>query len=82
MAIYQHFYCIKDLRRSNFHPKLSIFYYIFRFAVQLLAPSAVAAKIAGRNNITVEDIKDIGELFLDAKSSAIMLEANADKYMK
>jgi RuvB-like protein 1 (pontin 52) len=57
-------------------------YSFFRFAVQLLAPSAIAAKIAGRNNITVEDIKDIGELFLDAKSSAVMLEANADKYMK
>ena len=71
---------ICDVQNSTL--KYLFFNYIFRFAVQLLAPSAVAAKIAGRNNITVEDIKDIGELFLDAKSSAIMLEANADKYMK
>ncbi len=63
---------------------MTIFLYMFyfRFAVQLLAPSAIAAKIAGRINITVEDIKDIGDLFLDAKSSAVMLEANAEKYMK
>jgi len=53
-----------------------------RYAVQLLAPSAIAAKICGRNNIVKGDIKDVGELFLDAKSSAIMLERNADKYMK
>ena len=53
-----------------------------RYAVQLLAPSAVAAKICGRNNIVKDDIKDVGELFLDAKSSAIMLEKDADKYMK
>jgi RuvB-like protein 1 (pontin 52) len=47
-----------------------------------LAPGAVAAKIAGRANVTPDDIKDIGDLFLDAKSSAAMLEANADKYMQ
>jgi len=52
-----------------------------RYAVQLLAPAAVTAKICGRTNIAKDDIKDIGELFLDAKSSAILLEENADKYM-
>ena len=53
-----------------------------RYAVQLLAPAAITAKILGRTNIVKDDIKDIGELFLDAKSSAVMLEANADKYMQ
>merc|ERR1711881_103219 len=53
-----------------------------RYAVQLLAPAAVTAKICGRSNIVKDDIKDIGELFLDAKSSAVMLEENADKYMQ
>ena len=53
-----------------------------RYSVQLLAPAAVTAKICGRTNIVKDDIKDIGELFLDAKSSAIMLEQNADKYMQ
>merc|ERR1712045_518145 len=53
-----------------------------RYAVQLLAPAAGTAKICGRTNIVKDDIKDIGELFLDAKSSAVMLEENADKYMQ
>ena len=52
-----------------------------RYAVQLLAPAAITAKKCGRSNVTTDDIRDIGDLFLDAKSSAKMLEANADKYM-
>jgi len=53
-----------------------------RYAVQLLSPAAVTAKICGRTNVIRDDIKDVGSLFLDAKSSAQMLEKNADKYMK
>jgi len=52
-----------------------------RYAVQLLAPGAVSSKISGRTNVTAEDIRDVGELFLDAKTSALRLEANADKFM-
>ena len=53
-----------------------------RYAVQLLAPGAITAKKCGRSNVSSEDIRDIGELFLDAKSSAVMLEQHADKYMQ
>jgi len=52
-----------------------------RYAVQLLAPGAVSSKISGRTNVTAEDIRDVGELFLDAKTSASRLEKNADKFM-
>ena len=52
-----------------------------RYAVQLLTPSAITARISGRQNIARDDIKDMGELFLDAKSSAILLKENDDKYM-
>ena len=102
-----------------------------RYAVQLLTPSAITARIAGRQNIVRDDIKvgyidkaisfvleplqpfqsvnplsklrdmsilnvkktgqndldstnllqDMGGLFLDAKSSAILLKENDDKYM-
>merc|ERR1712203_1087779 len=52
-----------------------------RYAVQLLTPSAITARISGRQNIARDDIKDMGDLFLDAKSSAIMLKENDDKYM-
>lgn len=41
-----------------------------RYALQLLAPAAILASIAGRKQIEMEDISEMGELFLDAKSSA------------
>lgn len=52
-----------------------------RYAVQLLAPAAISSKICGRANVTAQDISDIGELFYDAKTSAEILQRNADKYM-
>jgi RuvB-like protein 1 len=42
-----------------------------RYALQLLTPAAIVSAIAGRTEITLEDINEVGELFLDAKSSAI-----------
>lgn len=53
-----------------------------RYAVQLLAPCAVTAKIAGKNSVEPADIQDVGELFLDAKQSAKMLQENAERYMQ
>merc|ERR1711934_968457 len=52
-----------------------------RYAVQLLTPGSVNAKICGRTNIVKSDIKDMTELFMDAKSSATMLKENSAKYM-
>ncbi|TRY73614.1 hypothetical protein TCAL_01864 [Tigriopus californicus] len=52
-----------------------------RYAAQLLTPCSITARICGRPNIVKDDIKDISELFLDAKSSAILLKENDDKYM-
>merc|ERR1711910_82599 len=52
-----------------------------RYAVQLLAPAAVSSKICGRSNVTAQDIQDVGDLFYDAKTSAEILQRNADKYM-
>ncbi|KZS12752.1 RuvB 1-like protein [Daphnia magna] len=53
-----------------------------RYAVQLLTPGALTAKVNGRSSITNEDIKEVGGLFLDAKSSAKILTQDKDKYMK
>lgn len=53
-----------------------------RYAVQLLTPAALTAKINGRTSITSEDVKEVGGLFLDAKSSAKILTQEQDKYMK
>nr|CAG4640799.1 EOG090X04OZ [Eulimnadia texana] len=53
-----------------------------RYAVQLLSPSSLTAKINGRQNITSEDIKEVSALFLDAKSSAQILSQEKEKYMQ
>ena len=53
-----------------------------RYAIQLLTPASVLAKINGREAITREDVEEINELFYDAKSSAKLLAEQADKYMK
>merc|ERR1711871_204895 len=53
-----------------------------RFAVQLLTPANVLAKTNGRTNITKTDMEEINRLFLDAKSSALRLQKEADKYLK
>ena len=49
--------------------------------LQLLTPASINAKISGRSNIIKTDIKDMTEIFMDAKSSAKMLKENNDKYM-
>jgi len=53
-----------------------------RYVVQLLTPANVLAKINAREAIAKEDIDEINELFYDAKSSAIILSENKDKFMK
>jgi RuvB-like protein 1 (pontin 52) len=52
-----------------------------RYVVQLMTPAAVLSKTNGRNEVTREDIEEIDQLFYDAKSSAKLLAANADKYI-
>merc|ERR1712110_1115837 len=51
-----------------------------RYAVQLLTPGSINAKICGRTNIIKTDIKDMTEIFMDAKSSATMVRENSAKY--
>merc|ERR1712093_425758 len=52
-----------------------------RYVVQLMTPADVLAKTNGRDKVTREDIEEIDQLFYDAKSSAKLLAANADKYI-
>ncbi|KAJ8872064.1 hypothetical protein PR048_025665 [Dryococelus australis] len=53
-----------------------------RYAVQLLTPAALTGRVNGRSTIAVDDVKEVSEIFLDAKSSAKILTVNEDKYMK
>jgi len=41
-----------------------------RYALQLLMPASILTTLAGRNQIEVEDIGEMTELFLNAKTSA------------
>lgn len=54
----------------------------FRYAVQLMTPSFLTARINGRTTISQEDVNEINSLFLDAKSSAKILTQQKDKFMK
>eukprot|EP00053_Salpingoeca_punica_P003583 m.43961 g.43961 ORF g.43961 m.43961 type:complete len:457 (+) comp12280_c0_seq1:51-1421(+) len=53
-----------------------------RYAVQLLTPAFLLAKINGRSAVGLGDIEEIEELFRDAKSSAHELMKHDDKYLK
>jgi hypothetical protein len=48
------------------------------YALQLLTPASILATLAGRNQIEVEDIGEMNELFLDAKTSAGMIASGGD----
>eukprot|EP01112_Ceratiomyxa_fruticulosa_P013178 TRINITY_DN368_c0_g2_i1.p1 TRINITY_DN368_c0_g2~~TRINITY_DN368_c0_g2_i1.p1 ORF type:complete len:456 (+),score=111.45 TRINITY_DN368_c0_g2_i1:221-1588(+) len=53
-----------------------------RYAIQLLTPSNILARINGRSAITKADIEESFSLFLDAKKSAKMLQEQQAKYLK
>ncbi|XP_015769716.1 PREDICTED: ruvB-like 1 [Acropora digitifera] len=53
-----------------------------RYAVQLLTPANLLARINGRDNINRQDVEEIDELFYDVKSSVKLLAEQEDKYMK
>ena len=53
-----------------------------RYAVQLLTPASILAKINGLEAVSVNEVSEINELFYDAKASAKLLAEQEDKYMK
>lgn len=52
-----------------------------RYAVQLITPSFVLAQTLGKLKITKDEIMEINELFFDGKTSAKVLQEQADKYI-
>ncbi|KAL9657995.1 hypothetical protein ABK040_016644 [Willaertia magna] len=52
-----------------------------RYAVQLLTPCNILSKTNGRDEITVEDIDEVNDLFYDAKSSAKKLLEHETEYI-
>ncbi len=53
-----------------------------RYAVQLMTPANILARINGKEQIEKEEIDEVRDLFLDAKSSACLLKQEDAKYMK
>lgn len=41
-----------------------------RYAVQLLTPASILSEINGHSSITLDDVKEVDDLFFDSKKSA------------
>ncbi|ODV58490.1 RuvB family ATP-dependent DNA helicase pontin [Ascoidea rubescens DSM 1968] len=52
-----------------------------RYSLQLLSPASILAGVSGRNEIAAEDVLQAEDLFIDAKRSALILEANSKYYL-
>jgi len=61
---------------NPFHPVPDGLY--CRYAIQLLTPASIVARLAGRDQIETEDVGEMNELFLDAKTSASLFTEGGD----
>ncbi len=52
-----------------------------RYSVQMLTPARILAQTAGRTKITVEDVKQVDQLFVDGKASSQLL-ANSEGFLQ
>ncbi|RVW38826.1 RuvB-like protein 1 [Vitis vinifera] len=52
-----------------------------RHAVQLLSPASIMARMNGRDNICKADLEEVKALYLDAKSSARLLQEQQERYI-
>jgi RuvB-like protein 1 (pontin 52) len=48
-----------------------------RYALQLLTPSSILARVSGRNQIDVVDVGECEDLFIDARRSAAIMNGSA-----
>ncbi|KAL8610259.1 RuvB-like protein 1 [Nucella lapillus] len=53
-----------------------------RYAVQLLTPSSILARINGKDSVGKDEVEEIDKLFFDAKASAKILQEQEDKFLK
>ena len=52
-----------------------------RYIVQMLTPAFMLARINGKEEVGVDEVDEVNDLFLDAKTSARKLLEQDDKYM-
>lgn len=46
-----------------------------RYALQLLMPSSILARVSGRNQIDIQDVGECEDLFIDARRSAAIVNS-------
>jgi RuvB-like protein 1 (pontin 52) len=54
---------------------------IYRYAVQLLTPANVLSEINGHSSISLDDVKEVDDLFLDSKKSAQLLMEHESSFL-
>lgn len=54
---------------------------ISRYAIQVLTPANIISEINGHESITKDDVLQIGDLFFDAKRSAVHLAEQESKFL-
>ena len=52
-----------------------------RYALQLLTPASILARVNGRKEIDVVDVGECEDLFIDAKRSAGIVSAGGDEFI-
>ena len=52
-----------------------------RYALQLLTPASILARVTGRKEIEVADVAECEELFIDARRSARVVEKGGDSFI-
>lgn len=53
----------------------------YRYALQLLTPAAILASIAGREQLELDDIGEMHDLFLDVKRSTAIVQQGGSSMM-
>ncbi|AQK60872.1 RuvB-like protein 1 [Zea mays] len=56
-------------------------YSLCRHAIQLISPASVVSKTNGREKICKADLEEVSGLYLDAKSSARLLQEQQERYI-
>jgi len=52
-----------------------------RYCVQMITPAQVLAETLGKAKVSKDEVEEIASLFYDAKTSATILQEQADKYI-
>ena len=52
-----------------------------RYAVQMLQPATIVSKVNNNYQVTIKDVEEAAELFIDAKSSSKILMSQSKSFL-